>query len=141
MKKKIILMTATMLMTISVMFAQEVKTIPSRVVKELHTEFDNVSSLEWKTVDQFYKATFTTNGRLLEAFYTADGTLTALSRRLTVDQLPLALAKQVKEKMINYGVSDLFELLTDRGTEYFLTVSNEKETKKFTSQGTNWTRY
>ena len=141
MKKKIILMTAAMLMSISVMFAQDAKPVPSFVAKELEAEFDNVSNLQWKTVDQFYKATFMTDGRQLEAFYTADGTLTALSRYLTVDQLPLALIKQVKEKTMNYGVSDLFELLTDNGTEYFLTIGNEKEIKKFRSAGSTWVRY
>ena len=141
MKKKIILMTAAMLMTISVMFAQDARPVPSIVAKELNAEFKNVSNVQWKTVDQFYKATFISDGRQLEAFYTADGTLTALSRQLKVDQLPLALIKEMKEKMINHGVSDLFELLTERGTEYFLTISNEKEIKKFKSEGSYWTRY
>jgi hypothetical protein len=141
MKKKIIQLTTAMVMTVSVMFAQDVKPIPSYVVKELETEFSNVSNLQWKTVDQFYKATFITDGRQLEVFYTFDGTLAAVSRRLTVDQLPLALIKQLKEKTTNHGVSDLFELLTDNGTEYFVTISNQKETKKFRSEGSTWTRY
>ena len=141
MKKKFILMTAAMVMTISVMFAQDMKPVPSFVIKELEAEFKNVTNLQWKTVDQFYKATFTTDGRQLEAFYTVDGTLTALSRRLTVNQLPLALIKDSKEKTINYEISDLFELLTDDGTEYFLFLSNAKETRKFRSEGSTWTRY
>ena len=141
MKKKIILMTAAMVMTISVMFAQEARQVPSLVAKELEGEFNNVTNLQWKTVDQFYKATFTTDGRQLEAFYTADGILTALSRRLTLDQLPLALIKEAKEKTINYDILDLFELLTDKGTEYFLMINNEKETRKFRSEGSGWTRF
>ena len=141
MKKKIIQLTTVMVMTVSVMFAQDVNHIPAYVVKELETEFKDVTNLQWKTVDQFYKATFITDGRQLEAFYTIDGTLAALSRRLTVDQLPLTLIKQLKEKTLNYGVSDLFELLTDKGTEYFLTISNEKESRKFRSEGSSWTRY
>ena len=52
-----------------------------------------------------------------------------------------ALVKQLKEKTLNYGVSDLFELLTDKGTEYFLTISNDKESRKFRSEGSSWTRY
>ena len=141
MKKKIIQLTTAMVMTVSVLFAQDVKPLPSHLLKEVEAEFGNVSNLQWKTVDQFYKATFTTDGRQLEAFYTADGTLAALSRRLTIDQLPLTLIKQVKEKTLNYGVSDLFELLTDKGTAYYLTISNEKETRNFKSEGSTWTRY
>jgi hypothetical protein len=141
MKKKIMLMTAAMVMTISVMFAQDAKQVPSLVVKEMEGEFNNVTNLQWKTVDQFYKATFTTDGRQLEAFYTADGTLTALSRRLTLDHLPLTLIKEAKEKTINYRILEVFELLTDKGTEYFLIINNEKETKKFRSDGSSWTRF
>ena len=141
MKTKIIVLTTAFLMTVSVMFAQDAKPVPSFIEKELQAEFKDVTNLQWKTVDQFYKASFTTEETALDVFYSFDGTLTAVSRKLTVDQLPLVLVKEVKEKAINYGISELFELLTDKGTEYFLVVNNEKETKTYRSEGHYWTRY
>jgi hypothetical protein len=141
MNRKIIVLTTAFLMSVSVMFAQDVKPVPAYIVKELHTEFTNVSNLQWKTVDQFYKASFITDGTALDVFYSGDGTLAAVARKLTVDQLPLVLAKEVKEKAMKHTISELFELLTDKGTEYFLIINNEKETKRFRSEGQYWTRY
>jgi hypothetical protein len=54
----------------------------------------------------------------------------------------MALIKEVKEKESAYTVSDLFELLTDdKGTEYFITFKNDKETKTYKSSGAYWVRY
>lgn len=141
MKKKIILLSTALFLTVSAMFAQEVKTIPAFIVKALHKEFTNPGNVQWKTLDQLYKASFTVDGEQLDAFFSFDGTITAISRKLSIEQLPLALKKEAKEKSLNYGISDLFELLTDRGTEYFLVMNNEKETKKFRSEGYDWVRY
>jgi hypothetical protein len=141
MKKEIIVLTAALLLTASTMFAQEARQVPSVVVNELHKEFKDISDLQWKTVSELYKATFTVDGSQREAFFSADGSLTALSRKLSIDQLPLALVKEVKEKATTYGIADLFELLTDNGTEYFLEINNGKQSKRYRSDGYGWIRY
>ena len=141
MNRKIIVLTAAFLMSISVMFAQEVKTVPPFIVKAMQAEFKDAVNVQWKMVDPFYKVILTVDETELEAFYSAEGKLTAVSRKLTIDQLPLALMKEVKEKAKTHTISDLFELLTDKGTEYFLSITNEKETKTFRSDGQDWERY
>ena len=141
MKKQFILLTASLLITTSAIFAQENKAVPAAVSNEIQKDFKNVIGLNWKAVDQFYKASFVVDGVLLEAFYTTDGKKTAVARKLTVDQLPMVLSKEVKEKATTHTITDLFELLTEKGTEYFMSIKNEKETKTFRSEGSSWTRY
>ena len=141
MKKQFILLTASLLITASSMFAQESKSVPAAVLIEIQKEFKNISGINWKTVDRFYKASFIVDGVLVEAFYTSDGERTAISRKLTIDQLPMILSKELKEKATKHTIADLFELLTENGTEYFMSLKNEKETKTFRSQGSSWTRY
>ncbi len=90
---------------------------------------------------QFYKASFTIDGRSLEAFYSYEAQLIGVSRNISLDQLPLSLMKETKEKGTANQITELFELLTDKGTEYFISFNTGKEVKAYKSNGYYWTRY
>lgn len=141
MKKKFMIITTVVLLQFSVGFAQDGKAVPNEISNELHREFKNVTDVQWKTTSNYYKASFTADANPIEAFYSFEGKLIGLSRKISVEQMPLSLVREVKEKWAAYSVTDLFELLTDRGTEYFITFKNEKETKTYKSSGYSWTRY
>jgi hypothetical protein len=141
MKKKIFAVTAALLFTLSATFATDINPVPAAVVSELNQEFNNASNVSWKTTPTFYKATFTVDGKPLEAFFSYDNKLIGVSRKITVDQLPLSLLKEVNEKSAASQVTELFELLTDRGTEYFITYGVGKDQKTYKGTGTSWNRY
>jgi hypothetical protein len=143
MKKKIFTVTAAILFTFSAAFARDIKPVPDAIVSELQQEFKNASNVTWKTTPTFYKAAFTVGNNPLEAFYSYEGRLIGVSRKITVDQLPLGLIKKVNEKGAATEITDLFELLTDRGTEYFIRYGTGKGQKTFKSSGgfPSWSRY
>jgi hypothetical protein len=141
MKKKFLGLTAAILMTLSVTFAQEVKPVPNDIANSFQQEFTTASNVQWKSTNNFYKASFNINDTPLEAFYSFEGALIGVSRHINIDQLPLSLIKDTNEKATASQVTDLFELLTDEGTEYYVTFKNDKETKTYKSSGYSWTRY
>lgn len=141
MKKTILTATVAFLMSFSTILANDIKPVPSLIVNELNREFKNVSNLEWKTTDKFYKASFNADGTTMEAFYSYEGTLIGVSRSIKLVQLPLSLFKETKQLIGVNQPNELFELLTDRGTEYFITYSVGKEVKTFKSDGYSWSRY
>jgi len=141
MKKRFLVLTTALIMTFSATFAKETPTVPATIVTELHQKFTNADNIQWETTANFYKATFTIDGHSLKAFYSFDGELIGMSREINVDQLPMALIGDVKEKSANNSVTDLFELLTNRGTEYYITYKGDKDTRTFKSDGEYWTRY
>ena len=141
MKKKILTVTAAILFTLSATFARDIKPVPDAIVSELQQEFKNASNVTWKTTPAFYKATFTVDGNPLEAFFSYDAQLIGVSRNITVDQLPLRLIRELKEKGETTEITELFELLTDRGTEYFITYGTGKEQKTYKGMGSSWSRY
>jgi hypothetical protein len=53
----------------------------------------------------------------------------------------LSLVKETKKLIGVNQPTQLFELLTDRGTEYLITYSVGKEVKTFKSDGYSWSRY
>jgi hypothetical protein len=143
MKKKILTVTAAILFTLSATFARDINPVPDVIVGELKQEFKNASNVIWKTTPTFYKAAFTVGGNPIEAFFSYEGQLIGVSRKITIDQLPLSLIKKVNEKGAATEITELFELLTDRGTEYFITYGTGKGQKIFKSSGGfhSWSRY
>ncbi len=141
MKKKFLTATVAILMSFSTIFAKDIKPVPALIVNELNREFKNVSNLEWKTTDKFYKASFTADGTSMEAFFSYEGDLIGVSRNIKLSQLPLSLARETKQLIGVNQPTQLFELLTDRGTEYFISYNIGKEVKTFKSDGYSWSRY
>jgi hypothetical protein len=141
MKKKLFVLTTAFLLTFSITFAQNNKPVPDAVVTALHQDFSEADNVEWTTTDQFYKANFTMEGNPLEVFYSFDGEHIAISRKISLEQLPLSLIKEVKKKEKTGTITDLFELLTNRGTEYFISFRNNKEVTTYKSSGEYWSRY
>ena len=140
MKKTFLAATLALLMIASTTFANGV-TPPEKVVSGLHQDFSNVTDIQWKATANFYKASFIQDNKAFEAFYSFDGERIGLSRNLTIDQLPMNLIKEAKLKGGSSQVSELFELQTDRGTEYFITFKNDKGIKTYKSTGDLWSRY
>jgi hypothetical protein len=140
MKKKIILFAACLLLSTSAIFAQS-KSIPAPVVAEFQTSFKGITDVQWKTAGPLYKASFILDQYPIDAFFSIDGKLTATTRKLSENQLPMILIASMREKQKNAEVTDLFEVLSDRGTEYFFVVDNGKQKKVFTSDGEDWIRY
>ena len=141
MKKQFLVLTAALIMTFSATFAQDSKQIPKTVVSELIQRFANAQDVQWQATDNYYKASFAVDGQPLRVFYSIDGDMIGVSRTIGIEQLPMALIREVKEKQAAYTVTDLFELLTDRGTEYYITYRGEKDTKTYKSSADYWTRY
>ncbi|MDB5277377.1 MAG: hypothetical protein JWR61_2332 [Ferruginibacter sp.] len=141
MKKKILAFASAFTLTMSAVFATTPTDVPATIVTELHKDFKTANDVEWKTTDKFYKATFTSNGIRLEAFYGTDGNFLAVSRNLTADQLPLPLIMDTEKKTDGGSVTDLFEISSSNGTDYYMTVKKARRTISYKSTGDTWSRY
>lgn len=141
MKKKFLVLTTALIMAFAASFAKDTPSVPASVITELHQKFTSASDVQWQTTTNYYKATFSINGHQLKAFYSLTGDFIGVSRELNVDQLPMVLIPGVKQKSAGSTITDLFELLTDRGTEYYITYKGDKDSKTYMSTGEYWTRY
>jgi len=141
MKTKIIALLTAIILTTSVTFAQENKPVPKSIVDAFSNEFKKVSNISWLATDDYYKAVFDANEISMQAFYSFDGKLIAVSRKLTIKQLPIILGDKAKEKVGDIRLYDLFEMFSDRGTEYYLSFEKENKTKIYKSWEDIWVRY
>lgn len=141
MKKQILAVAAALVITFSTAFATEITPVPKAIVEEFNKEFNHVTGVQWKVTESFYKASFSIKDQKVDAFYGFDGKMIGLSRFISVNQLPLSLIKEAVKKSETASVSELFELLTEKGTEYFITYANEKGNTTYKSAGDSWVRY
>lgn len=141
MKKKFFVTMTAALLTFTATFAQDAAPVPAAIVRALQQEFRHAEGVQWKTAGNLYKASWIENGRSLDAFYSFDGKLVGVSRKLTVEQLPLRLSREMAGLSSAEAASDLFELLTERGTEYFVTITEGSKAKNYKSTGDYWYRY
>ena len=141
MKKQIIVLATAFLMTVTTAFATGTKPVPDAIADAFKKEFKYTGDVQWKTTPNFYKASFNANGQALDAFYDFNGKMIGVSRALLPEQLPMSLTKEVIGKSATNNISELFELLTEKGTEYFVTYTNGKESTTYKSDGDNWVRY
>jgi len=92
------------------------------VQQAFQNNFNGATNVEWTISENLYKASFTYNGQVVSAFYSADGTQLALTKNISSDQLPVTLQAELKKNYDGYWVSDLFELNDANGVNYYITL-------------------
>lgn len=82
------------------------------------------------------------NEIVLFAYFNRNGDLLAVSRFINPNQLPLALLSSLKKQYMDYWVSDLFEIQTESGTSYYITIENADQKQVLKSEGiSSWMVY
>lgn len=126
----------------AVTFAQSSKTMNSYLQASFKETFSTATDVNWKQTKNYDKATFTMGGQVLSAFFKDAGQPFAISRNISTSQLPLSLLSDLKRTYADYWVSDLFELMIDGRTEYYITLENrDKKIIMKSDDSDNWYRF
>jgi len=115
---------AMMLMVSVTTFAHTMEGVSERIIREFKKEFAEAKDVQWETGKAFVKATFTLHGQVMFAYYSNDAALLAVTRNITTHQLPMRLLTEVKKHYAGYWISDLFEMVSDNETSYYITLEN-----------------
>ena len=122
---KKIIMLAIVLTTITVSaFANNTYGINQKVLNSFGKSFNHVEDARWETVNNLYKVTFKSAGKEMYAYYNSDGDQVALTRNISLDQLPLTLSSDLREKFAESWLTDLFEISTNGETAYYATIES-----------------
>ena len=118
MKKFIMLAIVLTTITVSA-FSNNTYRINQKVLSSFSKSFNHVEDARWETVNNLYKVTFKTAGKEMYAYYNSDGDQVALTRNISIDQLPLTLSSELREKFALSWLTDLFEISTNGETAYY----------------------
>lgn len=123
--KKMMLVWALMLTVgLSSSFANVIETVSQQVVNAFKKDFSDAQNVSWEVSKNFAKATFKINDQVLYAFYSNEGELTAVTRNILSEQLPINLLTSLKKGYTGYWITDLFELAAGGSTNYYVTLQD-----------------
>ncbi len=104
----------------------------------LRKDFSQAEVLDTRTDPGYTRFTFKMSGMILNAYYSNQGELLAVTHNITSTQLPLTLLMQIKRDYSSYWISDLFELSSHGESNYYITLENSDKTVTMRSSANNW---
>jgi hypothetical protein len=142
MKKRILILALVLVGLSSFSFAADIPGINNQVQARFAREFVNAKDVKWESHTNFIKVSFEVNGMILSAYYLPNGEQLAVTRFISPSQLPLRLLTSLKKDYPGHWISDLFELNDNDGTEYYVTIENDSQTKVLKSSAAGeWSTY
>ena len=139
--KPILIAVALLAGTFTKTFAAEVPAVQPTVLKSFKTTFTNATEVGWSTTKDLYKADFSLNGRYVTAYFREDGTMQALVRHITADNLPIILQTALKNNHKGEWVTDILEVTSENGVQYYVTLENADSQVVLKSSSTIWSTY
>jgi hypothetical protein len=125
MKKLAVLLAVSLLLFTASTYARTTDpTVPESINTEFSRDFSQAKDVKWDIGNQFFKATFDLQGRVVFAFYTDDADLIGIATNLRSDWLPRNLSAQIKKSYANYWITDLFKYKTGNEDGFVITLEN-----------------
>lgn len=122
-------------------FAGE-ENVSKDALKAFDKEFTGAREVKWTVSSEYYRVSFVHNDQYISAFYNTSGELLAVTRNISLLNLPLKLQAELRGDYSEYWISDLFEISNDEGTHYYITVEKADSKVILKSEGnTEWTVY
>ena len=142
MKKRILILALVLVGMSSFSFAADIPGVNNQVQTRFNREFVNAKDVKWESHKNFIKVSFQMNDLILSAYYLPNGDQLAVTRFISPNQLPIRLLTTLKKDHSGYWISDLFELSDNDGTEYYITIENDSQTKVLKSSADGeWSTY
>jgi len=142
MKKRILILALVLVGMSSFSFAADIPGVNNQVQTRFNREFVNAKDVKWESHKNFIKVSFQMNDMVLFAYYLPNGDQLAVTRFISPNQLPIRLLTTLKKDHSGYWISDLFELNDNDGTEYYITIENDSQTKVLKSSADGeWSTY
>ena len=121
-------------------FATEKEIVPS-VLKSFQSSFSAAKDVEWTIGENMYKVRFELNGQVVNAYYTNNGNMLAVTRNITSHQLPLTLQANLKKEYAAFWITELFEINNEEGTSYYVTLETAENKVVLQSSFNSWLPY
>lgn len=93
-------------------------------------KFGNATNVNWKETQGLYFAQFNQLDKEFVAAFSSDGEFVALSRRVSIDELPMKVSEALYSQYAEHSItSEATEIMMDGETGYYLTAENKNSIK------------
>ncbi len=120
--KKFFVTAALAIAVITSSFASDVK-VGRKIQSAFQKEFASAFNPRWETLAEgLFHVGFTLNGEVMDAYYNEDAELISYARIVSSEQLPILVAKTLKEKFSGAEVAQIREMVSQNETSYLVTL-------------------
>lgn len=105
-------------------FSNNTDAVNQKVLTSFIKQFSKAEEVQWEIRKDLFRAKFKLNGQVIFAYFNNDGERIAISRNITVYQLPLNLASELQNGYDDYWLTELFEVSSNGETAYYATVES-----------------
>src|SRR5579871_762319 len=143
MKKKISMLAAAFILTITVTFANgTTKEIPNAIQADFSRHFATAQNVSWQKENNYYQASFALHGNVLVAYYSSDEDFIGVSHNILSDKLPMMLQAGLKMDYQGYWITELMEFTAKHQSGYIIKLENADESVVLKSDNlNNWSVY
>ncbi|HEX8331064.1 MAG TPA: hypothetical protein VF622_00510 [Segetibacter sp.] len=136
MKKLLIAALLTVTVATSA-FAADEKKVNGNILNAFESEFAEASKVQWSVKSEYIKASFEIDGVKTDAFYNHKGESIGLSRKITLEDLPVQAKRTFAKKYSDYTVKEAIKFEGNEETAFYVSAENEKHSiiLKITSAG------
>ncbi|MEN9684299.1 MAG: hypothetical protein RLZZ28_85 [Bacteroidota bacterium] len=127
--KKLLLAALIVVAAGSSAFALDVNTLNAKVKTNFEARFYGAQNVQWKLQEDFIKASFTYADQPVEAFFTTDGELIGLSRKMDYQKLPLNALQKIKTDYARYQVVEAIEFEREGDKNYYVSLKEGTSVK------------
>lgn len=135
--KKIIMLALVLTTIAGTAFSRNTDAVNQKVLTSFSKSFKNAEEVKWEVRKDLYRVTFKISGQTMFAYYKEDGEQIALTRNISVAQLPLTLASDLKNSYDQYWLTDLFEVAANNETAYYATIQSSTHITILKADGAN----
>ncbi len=89
------------------------------LMKQFQKQFKNADHVTWKTTSNFTSATFTIDGEKTSVFYNTANDLIAVSKEITVQDLPKATQRTLTKKYSDKTINSVIDYTDANGNESY----------------------
>ena len=139
--QKFLIAALVLVLSTTYSFATPVNRSNDAISASFRHDFGNAQLISTEDYKDFTKFTFMLNSQVLFAFYSANGELLAVTRNLTSSQLPVRLLLNLKNKMGNSWITELFEINCESQHCYYVSMENADVKVTLRSNGDSWDVY
>ena len=132
-----LLLTGLLACSLTVQARNEEPKITPGVVQSFNQQFKTAKEVQWKQVDEFYRASFWKSDQYVEAYFTGTGNLFATTRKISPLKLPVILQVPLRQ-YADYWITDATELFVEDTVSYVVTLQSANDTLMLRSSGTQW---
>src|SRR5579859_1614667 len=122
--KSILFAALVLVLSTTYSYATPVDHANNGINASFRRDFRDAQLISLEGYKDFTKFTFRLNSQVLFAFYSENGELLAVTRNLPSSQLPVRLLLDLKNKMNDSWITELFEINCEAQHCYYVSLEN-----------------